>query len=263
MLRAAISPPPMNALQAHKKEQAPVAESSLFLRIGLPVSFALLAGMLNLSAVRRQITPTIAYEVTADVLPGNRLSMSQIREVEVAGNLNRDVLLTPESLRGGIKASGESRDLKARLEENPQFFSKALSKGELLTKSALGGMESVQPGSGEELVVVHRKIINGAELYPGQVVHFLAKKQGYSRDESEPQEIGPFRVALEPLDSEDNKSKLKSDHVRLIFRLDASGNVPADAKILREASFTDSRYELTVIIKSAIDKRSPKHTAGS
>jgi hypothetical protein len=208
---------------------------------------------INVASVRRQITPTTAYVLRKEIHPGERLTAEHLSEIQVAGGVNTEILLTPAEVFQAGRADGSS-SLEEQLEQTPRFASRISLPGELVVEHAFGGRETLQPGANEELLQVPRTAFRGGteKLQPGQVIYLLSTDRSTSAlpSSATPQELGPFRVALLET-SEDDRGRVngRQGTLPLIYRLNADGSPPEYAKALRRATVQSNQSALAVIEK--------------
>lgn len=229
-------------------------ELSVWIRLGLPIILALVAALLNASAVRSQIQPIYAYSFVSDLPAGTRLRAEHLSKVELAGNLDRSFLALPKDLLVQSNEHGQLT-LEQSLEQQPRILSKPMGKGELVSLASLGGSDLSELKSNdqmsEQMVDVPSALImgDGSGLLPGKKVYFLVKRR-HSQDETS-REIGPFRVGLRELESrtsvESSNQSLKSD-LPIVYVVDKQGTPTPHSKELLDA--VQNEWKLTIIHKS-------------
>lgn len=229
-------------------------ELSIWIRLGLPISLALVAAVLNAAAVRSQIQPIYAYAVANDIPAGTRLRAEHLTGVELAGNMDRSFLALPNDILVKTNEHGQL-SLEQSLEQQPRVLSKPMGKGELLSLVCLGGLDlselrSNDQGSEQMVDLPREKIMgNGSGLLPGKLVYFLVKRR-HSQDEAS-REIGPFRVGLREIDSKTSGAASgdsgKSD-LPIVYRVDKHGEPTPHSRELLDAIQNGS--SLTIIHKS-------------
>jgi hypothetical protein len=224
-------------------------ELSIWIRLGIPLSLALVAAVLNAVAVRSQIQPTYAFAFASDLPAGTRLRAEHLTQVELAGGMDRGFLVLPNNLLIQTNDHGQL-SLEHSLEQQPRFLTKPMGKGELLSVACLGGSEDLRPRTNEGLVMAQRSQISGdgSGLMPGQIVHFLVTRQ---KSHGEPSRvIGPFRIGLQELDSR-NGSNVSDDPRRsvvpIVFLFNNDVPTPMSQELL---DAINQNLKLTVIHKS-------------
>ncbi len=225
------------------------AELSLWVRVGLPACLAVLAAALNVAAVRSQIRPSLAYVLAVDIPAGTQLKPEHLTTVELAGNLDRAFLVAPSELMTEVSEHGRLT-LEESLHRNPRVLSKPMGKGELLTRSSLGGLALSELRSGERMIPVLRSMITGShtDLTPEQPIYFMVKRQAYSNnaDAGIQSEIGPFRILLresvERLESESRDATLP-----LVYAVNDDGQPTASSQALLDALRND--HKLLLVLK--------------
>jgi hypothetical protein len=150
------------------------------LKIALPIGLAIMAALLNASAVSQQMQTRSYVAFKADLPIGHVLREEDLVTVKLGGQTGQ--LNVPPIT---------AQELQAWL---GRILGEQVEKGELLTKKHLGGIEL--GSTKEETLLLSSSQFGQSEaglLRPGQWVYFTC----YPRREPNAQEIhvGPFRVA--------------------------------------------------------------------
>lgn len=249
MSRTTTTPPGLvpstrsNAAKSASPENAPI-----WLRVGLPVTLALLAASLNVAAVNRKLQPTAVLAVTQDLPLGTRLRPEHLEYVQVAGNCDVSRFVSEDNLRRSVGLESHQQSIADILAARPRILSHGMLSGELLTHSSLGGVE--RPRKDEELLHVPCSIIQGSggDLVPGQIIYLLAHHKISHDAIAETTEIGPFRVSFRDLSEESTKPRRDRDGtLPLVYRLTSSGKPCRSARILRSAVLNTNDYSLAII----------------
>ncbi len=224
-------------------------ELSIWVRMGIPACLALLAAALNVAAVRSQIRPCLAYALAVDIPAGTQLKPEHLKTVEVAGNLDLAFLVAPSELMTEVSEHGRLT-LEESLHRNPRVLSKAMGKGELLTRSSLGGLALSELRNGERMVPVVRSMITGShtDLTPEQPIYFIVKRQAHQHTDQSVShaEIGPFRILLRE-NAEHRVSESRDATLPLVYAVNDQGQPTASSQSLLDALRND--HKLILVLK--------------
>lgn len=221
------------------------SDTPSWVRLGIPVGCAILAALLNFAAVRRQIKPVRAYAVNAALPMGTRLQASNVDLIDLAGEFDRSAVVLEKDLLVQEGESGRLLDLQESLNRKPRILCRNSQKGEILVKSALGGMEG--PRENEMTVEVPRAMIKASDefIMPGKIIHFRVIERGLSGEAEGTNVIGPFRIAFDDTLFEEGQGKKRSDStVSIAYGLTPDGQLTQDAFALQGAIADPSSFAL-------------------
>lgn len=217
----------------------PVGESikttDSILKIALPIGLAVMAALLNASAVSQQMQTRTYVAFNSDLPVGHVLRVEDVVSVELGGQtgqLNVPPVTTEERQAWLGRILGEK-----------------VQKGELITEKHFGGVELGT--AKEETLLLSSSQFGQSEaglLRPGQWVYFTCYPR---RDQTAPEiHVGPFRVA-----AFDSQRQSDGDGgILLIYSADEKGRT--ERRRLVEF-LDDERYRVTATLmgtKPAVQK---------
>ena len=225
--------------------QATETTTPIWIRVGIPVGCALLAAILNFAAVKRQIQPVKAYAFRSHLPMGTRLQASHLTVIDLAGSFDRSGVILENDLLVQDSEQGRPLSLAVSLQRRPKIVSRAVSQGEVVVQSSLGGIEG--PRENEMVMEVPRAMIRASDefLTPGKEIYFRVQGKRRLQESAMVTMIGPFRIAIRDLPEDPRDAKSQRDKgVQLAYGLTKSNEPSAAALLLQEAIADPSSFAL-------------------
>lgn len=191
--------PPKTVKPAQRQEGNEKGGSEVLVKIAIPVVLALVASILNASAVARQMKTQAFLAYNKDLPVGHVVGKEDLAEVKIGGDLGQIPYL--------LHADTAEAELIGRVVDRP------IKKGELVVEGQFGGISV----AGQELVPYDldrdETRALGNSIRPGQWFYVKFQERNESREKDQItnslSEIGPFQVA--PVDKTYRTDS--SDHV--------------------------------------------------
>ena len=202
MQSKSVAPPP-RSVSAPLQNQTEGSSTEILVKIAIPIALAVVAGLLNASAVSRQMQTQPFYAFKEDLPIGHMISVADLHEVRIGGELGGIPYLRPASIN--------KEDFVGRV------LNRDIKKGELIVESQFGGISLPKARMKSFELPRNSGRLIARSARPGQsvTVQFSIKND----PNAVLYELGPFEVA--PVD-QNYKSDSHENPLVLNIALDKS-----------------------------------------